>query len=259
MTGAARAVELEIAVTSPAGALAASAAGADRVELCAALELGGITPSQALIEQTASTGAQTHVLVRCRPGDFVYDSDELALMEREIVTALRSGAHGVVVGALTRDGTLDIEAMQRFVAAARAEGANRTITAHRAVDHAAAPVATVARLTGLGIDRVLTSGGAGRAVDGTDVLARMRAEAPDIELMAGGGVDVDDVPRLLSSGADAVHLSAKVAVPPSWTGSASLGVAAASGALVSHYVTDGALAAAARAAVDQTIRARVSS
>ncbi len=153
-------VALEIAVTSPAGAVTARDGGADRVELCVGLELGGLTPSQALVETTHETGIPAHALVRCRPGGFVHDRDEVSLMEREVRTVLRSGAAGVVVGALRADRTLDVDALRRFVDAARAVSAVAEVTLHRAVDHAADPVAAVALLADLGFTRVLTSGGA---------------------------------------------------------------------------------------------------
>ncbi len=164
-------VALEIAVTSPTGALVARDGGADRVELCVGLELGGLTPSQALVEATHETGIPAHALVRCRPGGFTYDDDELALMEREVRTVLRSGAAGVVVGALRPDRTLDDDALRRFVDAARSVSAHAEVTLHRAVDHAADPVATAARLADLGLTRVLTSGGAASAPAGAATIA----------------------------------------------------------------------------------------
>ncbi|WP_304437697.1 copper homeostasis protein CutC, partial [Frigoribacterium sp. Leaf44] len=109
---------LEIAVTSAAGAVTARDGGADRVELCSALELGGVTPSQGLVEATVATGVPVHALVRCRPGGFVYDTDELDVMVREIRALVRSGVAGVVVGALREDGSLDVDALRWFVEAA---------------------------------------------------------------------------------------------------------------------------------------------
>ncbi len=180
-------VALEIAVTSPAGAIVARDAGADRVELCVGLELGGLTPSQALVEATHETGIPAHALVRCRPGGFTYDADELALMEREVRTVLRSGAAGVVVGALRPDRSLDEDILRRFVDAARSVAAHAEVTLHRAVDHAADPVATAARLADLGITRVLTSGGAASAPVGAATIARMVDAAGPVQVMAGAG------------------------------------------------------------------------
>ncbi|NED15211.1 copper homeostasis protein CutC, partial [Streptomyces sp. SID9124] len=137
---------LEIAVTSPAGARAARENGADRVELCTALELGGLTPSAALVEAVAAEGLPVQALVRCRPGDFVHDAEELALMAAEVRSVIASGAAGVVIGALTADGALDTDAVARLADAARATGRPVEVTLHRAVDQSADPVATAALL-----------------------------------------------------------------------------------------------------------------
>ncbi|NED90400.1 copper homeostasis protein CutC, partial [Streptomyces sp. SID11233] len=157
---------LEIAVTSAAGARAARENGADRVELCTALELGGLTPSAALVEAVAAEGLPVQVLVRCRPGDFVHDAEEIALMAAEVRSVIASGAAGVVIGALTADGALDTDAVARLAGAARASGRPVEVTLHRAIDQSADPVATAALLPPLGLTRVLTSGGAPAAADG---------------------------------------------------------------------------------------------
>ena len=239
---------LEIAVTSAAGARTARDGGADRVELCSALELGGVTPSAALVEAVAAVGPPAHVLVRCRPGDFVYDADEIALMAAEIRSAVAAGASGVVIGALTAVGALDTEAMRRLVGAAVEAGAPE-VTLHRAVDQAADPVATAARASALGLTRVLTSGGAVTAADGIEVIRAIAAAAPGVEVMAGGGVRPSDVARLAAAGAAAVHLSAKRPAPPRRAGGwVPMGAAGSSAAADTHFVTDPALVAAARSA-----------
>ncbi len=240
-------VALEIAVTSPAGALVARDGGADRVELCIGLELGGLTPSQALVEATHETGIPAHALVRCRPGGFTYDDDELALMEREVRTVLRSGAAGVVVGALRPDRTLDEDALRRFVAATRSVSAHAEVTLHRAVDHAADPVATVARLADLGVTRVLTSA-APRAPGGSDDDRahgrRRRARAGD-----GGGRGPRAGHR--STGRDRGRRGAPLRQAVGRGGHD--GVPMGSGDDGSgHTVTDAAVVAAARTALDQS-------
>ncbi|MDN5797380.1 MAG: copper homeostasis protein CutC [Intrasporangium sp.] len=242
---------LEIAVASPSGAGAARVGGADRVELCAGLELGGLTPSQALVEQAVDTGIPVHVLIRCRPGGFTYDGDEVALMVREAVTVLDAGARGVVVGALTAEGGLDGEAVSRLVTAARTVREDTEITFHRAVDHATDPVGLVAELAGLGIDRVLSSGGAANAADGAATLARLLDVAGPVQVMAGGGVRIEDLPALAAVGVHAIHLSAKRPVLAHLTGGVPLGVADEQGSAgVSHYTTDQALVATARRALE---------
>ena len=245
-----RALALEIAVCSPAGARAALAGGADRVELCAGLELGGLTPSQGLIEAVAAEPLPVHVLIRCRPGDFVFDEDEITLMEREVRAALLSGAAGVVIGALDECGSIDESAVARLVDAATRTRSQATLTLHRAIDQASDPAAAVAKLAALGVNRVLTSGGAARAVDGAATLKAMVAASGDVQVMAGGGVRAADGPGLVALGVDAVHLSAKRAAPRAGGSWVSLGVATTSGEHDTYFVTDAAMVAAARASLD---------
>ncbi|WP_420369499.1 copper homeostasis protein CutC [Curtobacterium sp. L1-20] len=241
------AVRLEIAVTSPTGAVVARDGGADRVELCVGLELGGLTPSQALVETTHETGIPAHALVRCRPGGFVHDRDEVALMEREVRAVLRSGAAGVVVGALRADGSLDADALRRFVDAARSVSATAEVTLHRAIDHAADPVAAAATLADLGFTRVLTSGAAPTALTGAATIARMVEAAGPVQVMAGAGVIPADVPALVATGVAAVHLSAKRPAADSAHAGVPMGGADDGSA---HFVTDAEVVAAARAALD---------
>lgn len=242
---------LEIAVTSPAGARAARDEGADRVELCAALELGGLTPSAALVEAVAREGLPVQVLVRCRPGDFVYDAEEIALMAAEVRSVIASGAGGVVIGALTADGALDTAAVARLAEAARAPGRPVDITLHRAIDQSADPVAAAALLPSLGLTRVLTSGGAPNAAEGREAIAAMAAAAARVQVMAGGGVRLADIPALISAGASAVHLSAKTRAPARRGGRwVPLGAGGASAERDTHFVTDPGVVAEARRAVD---------
>ncbi|MFD1276519.1 copper homeostasis protein CutC [Streptomyces kaempferi] len=238
---------LEIAVTSPVGARVALDHGADRVELCTGLELGGLTPSAALVEAVAAVGLPVQVLVRCRPGDFVYDAEETALMVAEVRTVIASGASGVVVGALTADGSLDTAAVARLAAAAHDTGRPVEVTLHRAIDVSADPVATAALLPALGLTRVLTSGGAPAAGQGLTRLTAMVDIAPGVQVMAGGGVRPADIPALTAAGVAAVHLSAKRRAQPRRGGAwIPLGASSASAEQDTHFVTDAATVAEAR-------------
>ncbi|EGD55943.1 copper homeostasis protein CutC [Gordonia neofelifaecis] len=212
------AAALEIAVQDPAGAVVARHGGADRVELCAALgATGGLTPSAGLLAAVCAVGIDVHALIRTRPGGFVYSEAEVDVLVADVEAAVRAGAAGVVVGALTADGSVDSEATTRLVEAARSAGraVDRRIevTFHRAIDAASDPVAAITLLGGLGVDRVLTSGGAAKAGDGIAVLGALVAANTGVQVMAGGGVDVASIPRLMAAGVDAVHLSAKRSVP----------------------------------------------
>ncbi|MYY00692.1 copper homeostasis protein CutC [Streptomyces sp. ATexAB-D23] len=245
---------LEIAVTSPAGARAARESGADRVELCAALELGGLTPSAALVEAVAAEGLPVQALVRCRPGDFVHDAEELALMAAEVRSVIASGAAGVVIGALTADGALDTDAVARLADAARAAGRPVEVTLHRAVDQSADPVAAATLLPSLGLTRVLTSGGAPAAADGLAAITAMVTAAPGVQVMAGGGVRVADIPALARAGVAAVHLSAKARAPRRPGGTwVPLGAGGASADQDTHFVTDAEVVALARRALDTAL------
>ena len=248
MSAPAETPALEIAVQDVAGAMIARDAGADRVELCAALgATGGLTPSPGLIHGAAAVGIDVHVLVRTRPGGFVYDDAELDVLVADVQAAVRFGAAGVVVGALRPDGSLDLAGTRRLVEAARAAeqaiGRAVDVTFHRALDAAADPVTALAELGGLGVDRVLTSGGAARAGDGVAVLAALVAADTGVQVMAGGGVTVDAVPVILATGVHAVHLSAKATIPD--PGAAGPGGGTAS----TLEVTDPDLVAAAAAAL----------
>jgi copper homeostasis protein len=209
---------LEIAVTSHTAAATALALGADRVELCSALELGGVTPSQALVEATLEAGGPTHVLVRSRPGDFVYATDDVQLMCREARAVVRAGAAGVVIGALTPAGELDLAAITAMADAARTVRPDVEITVHRAIDASADPVRCAEALaaSGLAPTRLLTSGGAEAVGDALDVVRAMVAAAGPIQVMAGGGVTPAVIPALLGTGVAAVHLSAKRTVREHW-------------------------------------------
>ncbi len=223
---------LEIAVTSVVGAGIARDEGADRIELCSALELGGVTPSIGLLDDVceAFPGA-VHVLVRPRPGDFLYDAAEARVVELDIREALRRGAAGVVVGALTSAGEVDIALVRRWADAARECRPEAVVTLHRAVDHARDHLAAVESVVGI-VDRVLTSGGAPTAREGLAALAAAKQAVGDqLEVMAGGGVRPEDLPALAAV-VDAIHLSAKRSV------SSGAGVALGIDDDGSHPVTD---------------------
>ncbi|MBN9176162.1 MAG: copper homeostasis protein CutC [Microbacterium sp.] len=232
---------LEIAVQDPAGARAAIAAGADRLELCQALGVGGLTPSIGLVEAVAAAvgGDRVNVLVRPRGGGFVYDDEEVALVAADIVAAVRAGAGGVVIGALTADGQADLDAVARW----RDAAGGAALVFHRAIDATGDPVAVLAELYAVGVDRVLTSGGAARSIDGVPTLARLVEAAGDVEIMAGGGgVRPVDIPAILAAGVGAVHLSAR--------GQAGLDAPAGpGGGAPGHDVTDAAVVAEAVAAM----------
>lgn len=201
---------LEIAVQDATGARVALDAGADRVELCQALaSTGGLTPSTATLDAVLAAAGDRHrvaVLVRPRPGGFVYDEDEVAIVSADISHALQRGAGAVVVGALTPEGGVDRRALDAW----RTAAGDAEVVFHRAIDTVQDPSALIDDLVECGVRRVLTSGGAARSIDGLGTLTSMSAAASGrLQIMAGGGVRPEDISALLAGGVDAVHLSAR--------------------------------------------------
>lgn len=236
--------DLEIAVQDPAGVRTALEGGATRVELCTALGVGGLTPSIGVVDMAVEAAGSrcgfVHVLVRNRPGGYVYTLEEVQIMCRDIRALRGSGVGGIVIGALTPEGIADLEVLKRFIEAA----GDLPVTFHRALDAAAEPLAELTRLAESGVCRVLTSGGALRSLDGLPTLSRMVSEAaPGLQVMAGGGVRVQDIPALAAAGVHAVHLSARrTRLDPHSAGPG--------GGAQDLDVTDAALVASARAALD---------
>ncbi|EFG65615.1 copper homeostasis protein CutC, partial [Streptomyces sp. SPB074] len=134
---------------------------------------GRPAPPAALVEAVAGAGPPAQVLVRCRPGDFVYDAEGIALMAAEVRSVIASGARGVVIGGLTPHGTLDTGAVARLRDAAHEADPAAEVTLHRAIDATADPVAAAGLLPALGLTRVLTSGGTPAAGQGAGRLAAM--------------------------------------------------------------------------------------
>jgi len=199
---------LEIAANSPASALAAQDGGADRIELCAALELGGLTPSHGQMARTRDrVRVPIHVLIRPRAGDFVYADIEIEVMLHDIETALALGCDGVVIGALDRDGNVDVARCRTLIDAAR----TLDVTFHRAFDVSRDPSRSLEDLVALGCRRVLTSGARANAQAGAASIRRLVEQAgARIAVMPGGGIDSGNVAALRRlTGAREFHASAK--------------------------------------------------
>lgn len=185
--------------------LAARDAGAHRVELCADPDAGGTTPSYGLIEHVVETvGIDVAVMIRPRGGDFVYSSEELLIMERDIRMAAQAGAKCVVFGILTDSGHLDVQAMGRLVSVAKENGLQ--VTCHRAFDVARDPHRFVQELVELGVDRLLTSGQKPRAVEGLDLLAELQnAVGEKLSIMPAVEINISNLEKILSVGVKEVH------------------------------------------------------
>ena len=198
-------VLVEACVDSVASALAAERGGAGRLELCDALFDGGTTPSAGMIAAVkAAVRIPVFVLVRPRGGGFVYTGAEVGVMRLDIEAARMLGADGVVCGALSDDGQVQVEQTHALVAAA----GSLPVTFHRAFDAARDRDAALESLMQLGVTRVLTSGGAASALDGVSGIASLvRRAAGQIEIMAGGGVREETVQEIVHrAGVREVHV-----------------------------------------------------
>ena len=205
---------LEVCVDSLASARAAIAGGADRLELCSALTVGGLTPYPELLRQIrAESAIPVRCLMRPRGGDFLYSEDEIAMMAAQITALRQNGADGFVIGCLDADGRLATGAMQPLLAAAHGCG----LTLHRCIDVSRDPLQTYRAAAACGIDTVLTSGAAVNCVAGRSVLAQLlalRDETDGPEILIGAGVNAAVITQLRDSlpGARAFHASCKAEV-----------------------------------------------
>ena len=203
---------LEVCCGDPASVLAAVAGGASRIELCSGLSDGGLTPSIATIEFAVNSGLQeVNVLIRPRPGDFLYSDYEASLMEKDIELALKAGATGVVIGALTPDGEVDMQLCKRLISRARAVNPRTTVTFHRAFDLVRNPEKSLEDVISLGCDCILTSGLAPNALTGIGMLRDLVGLAAGrIRIMAGCGVNPDNAETIIrKSGIDIIHSTAR--------------------------------------------------
>jgi copper homeostasis protein len=188
-------VTIEICVGDVESAIAAEVGGADRVELCDNLAVGGTTPSAgAIAEACRWLSIPVHVLLRPRAGDFVYSERELAVMRHDIEAAKALGAAGVVLGVLTGESAIDRDRAAALIALARP----MSVTFHRAIDQASEPLEALDALMAIGVDRVLSSGGRPTALEGMDTLKALVARAADrIAIMAGGRLDLDNLDTIV--------------------------------------------------------------
>ncbi len=183
---------LEICVETP-DALAVCRAGVDRIELCGGLDVGGLTPDIGLMESAATSGIETHVLIRPRSGDFEMTPADLAVAVSSIRAARDVGLHGVVIGA-ERNGALDQSALDSMVRAA--DGLD--VTLHRVIDVLDDPKAAMEVVIGYGAKRILSSGGAKTAAEGIAGLKNLHAAAAGrIEIMAGAGINSKNIGIIL--------------------------------------------------------------
>lgn len=198
---------LEICVDSVESAINAAAGGADRLELCGDLIVGGVTPAMGLYRMIREkVDIPVHVLMRPRFGDFLYGEDELELMRRQTKAFAEAGADAVVMGILTRDGRLDWEKMGRLMDAA----GGMKLHLHRAFDMCCDLSQALDEAKVYGIDTILTSGGYASATEGAEVLRELQANSGNVTIMAGAGVKSGVIRELHEhTGITVFHMSGK--------------------------------------------------
>lgn len=205
---------LEICVDSLHSARAAIAGGADRIELCSALTVGGLTPYEMLLRQIREeSDIPVRCLMRPRGGDFLYTPEELDMLRRQILQLKNAGADGFVIGCMTAEGTLDMEAMKPLIDACGGKG----ITLHRCIDVSRDLAETYMDAKALGIDTVLTSGGAANCMAGMETIKKLvalRDAQSGPEVLIGAGVNAAVIRQIREKipGARAFHMSGKTEI-----------------------------------------------
>jgi len=198
---------IEVCAASLKSALTAQSAGADRIELCTALGVGGLTPTFGLLKQVKELiSIDVHVLIRPRMGDFTYSDLEFQTMCSDIELVKKMGFKGVVCGVLNSDFTIDVERTKKLIRAA----SGMKFTFHRAFDWVVDPQAALRTLELLGVDIVLSSGQKTKAVDGIALLERLQLQSSSIVIMPGSGINDSNINQFEHSGFKAVHLSGVV-------------------------------------------------
>ena len=200
---------LEVCCADVQSLRAAVEGGAYRVELCSALSLDGLTPSKGFIRMAVETGIRVHVLIRPREGNFIYSEEEVQCMLYDIETAKACGAHGVVFGALTEEGLVDLPVCRELVAAS--EGMD--ITFHRAFDVCKNPLQALVEIAALGCTRILSSGQARSAEEGIPLLREMvkATTGTSLSILPGAGVNAENAALILNeTGATEIHGSLRI-------------------------------------------------
>lgn len=202
-------VLVEVCIDSTEGLAEAIRGGAGRIELCSALDVGGLTPSVGMMRRAAGAGVPIFAMIRPRSGNFVWSPDEIALMETDIEAAHRAGMQGVVLGASRPDGQLDTDVLGLLIGRAAGMG----LTLNRCFDLVPDFFEALEQAIDLGFDRVLTSGGERSAPEGADCIARLIRQAGDrIIIMPGAGINADTLAPLAALPLTEVHASCSIPV-----------------------------------------------
>ncbi|HDR1020860.1 TPA: copper homeostasis protein CutC [Pasteurella multocida] len=201
-------MKLEVCIDNIESALTAEQAGADRLELCGCLSVGGVTPPYSLIKSAVNlVKIPCYVMIRPRAGDFLFSSNEVQMMLDDIQIAKDLGAKGIVIGALTENAKIDLKTCEKLVSAANGLG----VTFHRAFDLCQDPFESLEQIIALGCERILTSGQKATALQGKNLLKQLVEQANDrIKIMAGAGVNTENALEIISeTNVQELHLSGK--------------------------------------------------
>ncbi|WP_426879606.1 copper homeostasis protein CutC [Glaesserella parasuis] len=201
-------MKVEICVDNLESVITANQFPIDRIELCSALAVGGLTPNLGFIQQVQQISTiPLALMIRPRAGDFLYSEDEIQIMLNDIATAKQLGIQAVVFGALSANGEIDLATTELLVKASQ----GMEITFHRAFDFCKDPITALEQLIDLGCHRILTSGQAATAFDGIPVIQQLVKQANGrIQVMAGCGVNADNVKQIIEqTKVPEIHFSAK--------------------------------------------------
>jgi len=217
-------ITLEVCVEDAQGVAAAIAAGADRIELCSALDVGGLTPSAGLMQLARSAPIPVYAMIRARAGSFHFDSADEQVMLADIDRVREVGLAGVVLGASLPDGHLDTALLRRLVA--RADGLGLTL--HRVFDLVPSPLRALDEAVALGFERILTSGGQRHAAQALGLLGQLvEYSRGRISIMPGSGVTADNAAQILATtGAHEIHASCRTVIAQADARSIELGFSA---------------------------------
>ncbi|CAK1693465.1 PF03932 family protein CutC [Vibrio crassostreae] len=207
-------IEIEVCIDNLESLHNALEGGANRIELCSSLALGGLTPSFGMMKQAARiSSVPVYAMIRPRQGDFIFDDDDMLSMLEDIEACASAGLDGVVLGVLAPNGSIDIPKMQQL--ADKARSLKLGITFHRAIDQSSDFQTALEQVIELGCERILTSGLAVNAEQGIDVLTAMVKQADGrIDIMAGAGVNAANAKTIQSTTqVPALHLSGKSTRP----------------------------------------------
>jgi copper homeostasis protein len=197
---------IEICANSFASAKAAQDGGANRIELCTDLSKGGLTPSYSVIKKVIETlNIPVHVLIRPRSGDFVYSKKEMDTMFRDIAFCKKLGCSGIVSGVLTSENTIDEKATRQLIEASN----GMEFTFHRAFDCGVEVASSIKLLMDLGVTRLLSSGHQNKAIDGIELLNKIKFLSKDqLQIMPGSGINAENAIAFKEAGFEAIHFSA---------------------------------------------------